>query len=805
MISLLAKEGAFVGKIPRGIRMNSIKRTTVQWMGLLVAAVLWGGFEQPFAEASEATPSPPQTADQGPQLAEVVVTAEKRSERLQEVPASVSAISGGTLQAMGAEEFTDYARSIPGLTFTDSGAGRQTPAIRGINPSAGSGTVGYYIDETPIAGLQGGGGVINPTLVDINRVEVLRGPQGTLYGSGSIGGTIRLIPNAPNLSTVEGSIKGEALDTQGAGGASPGGQGELVLNVPVIENVAAVRAAFWYHDIGGFIDRTWTNSGQLGIATGPVVGQAKNLPNEHTWGTRTTALFEPVERLKISAMIYLERQHYDGFTDITGGPNNPNDQLVQSFISDTPEPQDNRFDLYNLTVKYDFGRLNVISSTSYLQRFQATSEEATSLIQLTPAFFGAPAYGGALPNVGTFYQSAYNFSQESRLATTERIAGFDGVIGVFYTQTHSPQTYNYYPTDYNALVAGNDPANPAYAPDGNVYSAWGPGYSERQIAVFGELTYHLTDALSLTGGMRHYDVSNRFQLNQSGLLIAGNVPGVITLADNSSSAQGNVYKGNLSYRITPDQMVYAQYSEGFRPGFGRSPLPAECGSEVQGSQVQPDSIRSYELGAKTGWLRNRLVFDAAAYRINWNDIQEQRLLPCGFGVADNFGDAVIKGAELEASARLTQRISAGLSATYLHTELLQGSALSGAQPGDPIEYVPNWQYALHVQTTLPVFQPDDGFVRLDYQYTGSSITDYSRLTDGSFDPAHEVRVVRLLNATLGERYRAWEFSLSAMNILNDTVRQSLDPNASITVAIPGRPRYVMTRPRTFQLSATYNF
>ena len=153
------------------------------------------------------------------------MTAEKRAERLQDVPASVSALSGDTLQAMGAQSFTDYARSIPGLTFTDSGGGRQTPAIRGINPSAGAGTVSFYIDETPIPGAQGSGEMAEPALVDIDRIEVLRGPHGTLYGSSSIGGTIKLIPNAPNLTRFEGSVKAEAIVTEGESGASPGAEG----------------------------------------------------------------------------------------------------------------------------------------------------------------------------------------------------------------------------------------------------------------------------------------------------------------------------------------------------------------------------------------------------------------------------------------------------------------------------------------------------------------------------------------------------------------------------------------------------
>lgn len=784
--------------------MNSVERATLRWLSVLIAATLGAGLWQRPARASEPTSSPSQAVELESPLAEIVVTAEKRSQPLQEVPMSVSALSGESLQAMGAQDFTDYARSIPGLTFTDAGAGRQTPTIRGINPSAGAGAVGYYIDEVPIPGFLGQGVVVNPRLVDISRIEVLRGPQGTLYGSSSIGGTIKLVTNAPNPSMLEGSVKAAALITQGAGGASPGGQGEFVLNVPIVAGVAALRTVFWYYGVGGFINRTWTNSGTNGVATGPVAGTVTNLPDEHTWGGRVTALLQPTAQLKITAMLYSERQHFDGFTDITGGTGNPDNRLVQSFISDTPEPQDNQFDLFNLTLKYDFGRFNLVSSSSYLQRGQSTSEEATSLVQLIPAFYGLPPFNGALANTGTYHQSVYTSSQEARLATTERIAGFDGVIGVFFSDAHDPTNYNYYPSQYDGLVTGNDPTNPAYAPDGNVYSNWGPGYSERQLAEFGELTYHFTDALTFTGGMRHYAVSNRTQLNQSGLLIAGNVPDVVSYTDTSSSVRGNVYKGNLSYRITRDRLLYAQYSEGFRPGFGNAPLPAECNSEYT-LQVEPDSIKSYELGAKTEWLDRRLTVNAAAYRIDWKNMQQGILLPCGFGIDDNFGAAVIKGAELESSARLTRRLSAGLSLTYLHAELLQADPATGALAGDPILDVPRWQYSLYAQATFPLLRADDGFARLDYQYTGPSIAQYIRLADGSFDPTYEVQVVHQLNARIGERHGPWEFALSGTNLLDSIARQSIDPNASITIAIPDRPRYVMTRPRTISLSATYAF
>jgi len=739
-------------------------------------------------------------------LETVVVTAQKRSEPLQDVPAAVSALTGATLKAMDAESFTDYARSIPGLTFQDLGAGRQTPTIRGINPTAGSAAVSYYIDETPISATFLGGFSVNPALIDIERIEVLRGPQGTLYGSSSIGGTIKLIPHAPNLSRVEGSVKAEALVTQGADGASPGGQTELVLNVPIVQDTAALRGAFWYRNAGGFINRTWTNAGAFGIATGPPVGKVGNLPDEHTWGFRTTALFQPTEQFDLSAMIYLQHQHFDGFTDITGGASNPNDQLVQNMISDVPEPQDNQFEVYNLTAKYRFGRFNVVSSTSYNGQENEYTEEGVSQIQFFPSFVGLPGSGPVFPNLADTRFATYSFVQEARLATSESIAGFDSVIGVFYSKSYGPRWYHYTLPGYNAVVAGNDPTSPLYAPDNNVFTQSGNN-RERQTAEFGELTYHFTDSLSLTGGLRHYDVSNSTEVFSDGWFLTGNAPEVISRGFLHASANGFVYKGNLSYKLTPDHLLYAQYSEGFRPGFGHGQLPSICNGQA-GSDVQPDSIKSYELGAKTSWIDRRLTVNAAAYRINWANIQQGELLPCGFRVAANFGSAVIKGAELEVSAQLTHSVSAGLSTTYLHTQLQQDLPLLGANTGDPIQSVPKWQYALYAETTFPLLEANNGFAgfaRVDYQYTGSAFTDYSRLSDGSFDPAREMQVVRLLNLRTGVRSHAWEFALSGTNLLNRTVRQSVDPWAVVTIPVPARPRYVVTRPRTFSLSATYQF
>jgi iron complex outermembrane recepter protein len=733
--------------------------------------------DESFAQQQQAEAAPTD------RLEEITVTATKRAEPLQDVPEAVSALTGATLQEMGAASFTDYARSIPGLTFTDLGAGREVLSIRGINATVGAATVGYYIGETPIPQFFGSGTspAVNPNLIDIDRIEVLRGPQGTLYGSGSIGGTIKLIPNAPDLSTFGGSVKTTGMLTQGANGASPGGEEDIVLNVPIIDNIFGVRMVFWDRDVGGFINRTFTNQGVAGIAVGPVQGTVGNLPDEHTWGFRTTALFKPNEQFDVTAQIYLQHQHFNGYSDITGGAANPGNGLVQNFISNVAEPQENDFVLYSLTVKYDFGRFNLVSSTGYSDQANDFTEEGTSSVQTLQA--GPPVPNSAISNIST-----YNFTEETRLATSEKLFGFDGVLGVYYSRTHSWNAFNW-----------------SIAPLNENFFGAGLGYDENQTAEFGEFTYHLTDALSLTAGLRHYHIADSTDGITTGDQNNPSDPGQISPLFYAASSEGTVYKGNLSYQVTPKALLYLQFSEGFRPGFGNMPVGVECGIAPGGLAVQPDSIKNYEFGTKTQWLDDRMTVNAAIYQINWANIQQEVELPCGFGITSNYGDAKIKGVELEMSGQITHRLSAGASGSYISAKLQQGNPAIGYVAGDQIEDVPNWQFALYAKTTYPILQSDDGFARLDYQYTGSSFGNYNLLTNGERDPLSELDVTRLLNFKSGMHYRNWEFSVGANNLLNDIATQSIDPNANVTTFISGRPRYVVNRPRTFLIDILYNF
>ncbi len=751
----------------------------------------------PFAAAGDGGQAqqsdPGQQEETAGQLQEIIVTAEKRSERLQDVPAAISALSGATLEAMGAQSLGDYARTVPGLTYTDMGDGVDKLSIRGLNASTGSATVGYYIGETPMAQ------AVNPDLLDLQRIEVLRGPQGTLYGASSIGGTIRLIPTPPNLTQTEGSVEVKGTVTQGADGASAGGTSDLVLNAPLVDGVAGVRGVVWGRDVGGFINRTWTNEATSGIAVGPVQGTVGNLPDEHTWGFRTIGLLQPTEQFNISAMIFFQNQHFNGFQDITGGAANPNDNLVQTLISNTPEPQDYRFALYSITAKYNFGRLNLVSSAGYSTQDTFQTEEGTSLIN---RFFGGPLFPVSLPA----HSGDHSFTEETRIANSERIYGFDAVLGVFYSDVRNFTLADWNYPQYNLVVTGNDPTNPAYAPGNDLYVNHSHGY-ERQAAEFGELTYHFTDALSATVGVRHYRIANGNTIGQSGLFYNGS--DALSNKTVSAVSSGIVRKGEITYKITRSALAYALYSEGFRPGFGNIGAPAICNAPPGEFTVKPDSIKNYEFGSKTMWLDNRLTVNAALYRINWANIQQSAEYQCGFGYTTNFGEAVIKGVELDVADQLVTHLTIGLSGSYMSAKLQQSSphvpGLPTALAGDQIEQVPNWQFALYGETTYPIVRNIQGFARLDYQYTGSSWGSYNRLSDGARDPTYKIQVVRLLNFKTGIRYRTWELSLDATNLLNENARQSIDPNAGETVPIPERPRYVIIRPRTFSLNVLYQF
>jgi iron complex outermembrane receptor protein len=725
-------------------------------------------------------------------LQEIIVTAQKRAESLQTVPSAISAITGDSLAAMGAVDLTSYAREIPGLTFTDLGTGRQTLAIRGLNASLGSATVSYYIGETPIPAEQGNISRVqaNPNLIDLDRVEVLRGPQGTLYGSSSMGGTIRLIPKEVALDQVSGYVDagGEA---RGAG--SWGYNADGVLNLPLLQDKLGMRAGVWYRREDGFIDRLWGPDAP--VSPTRFQGEQANIGRQEIKGGRFMLQFTPNDALSLTGMVYHEDRMANGLGDYTGGALNPGESLRQIQLADIPEPSSNGFTLTNITAKLTLGNASITSSTSYYDSHTYVSEEGTAL---AAAFFGV-----FYPSRFDEHHTDRNFTQELRIATVNPIHGFGAIAGVYFNEDHNKQAYSYPAPGWNALFAPQGPTDPSglFALDNNLFSAIGYG-RQRELSEFGELSYQPISQLKFTVGARHYLIANAAYSSSSGFVQSNET---IT-TDLGASYTGNLYKGNISYQLTDNHMLYAQYTEGFRPGFPIGPLPSVCqtgladiGIDSPPTKVNPDSDQNYEVGAKTTWLERRLQVNLALYRITWKNIQQQLFLPCGEFFDANAGDASSRGVELEIDTRITERLSAGLSASYDRAVLSQNQPSFGAFKGDQLNNVPVQQGAVHVDYTFPDFAGIKTITRLDAQYTGSSYANYMRLPDSEErDPAQRLGALTVLNARATFSKDNWTAALFVDNICDRIARQGVQN--SLLAQIPDRPRYVPNVPRTVGVS-----
>jgi iron complex outermembrane recepter protein len=730
-------------------------------------------------------------------LQEIIVTAQKRAESLQTVPEAITALTAQNLEALGAVDLTTYARTVPGLTFTDLGTGRQTVAIRGLNASLGSATVSYYIDETPIPAEQGNIPRVqtNPNLVDIDRIEVLRGPQGTLYGSSAMGGTIRLIPTEVDLAKSSGYVD---VGADGRGAGSWGVNTTLVGNLPLVQDVLGMRAALWYRQEDGFINRLWGPNTMVDPTE--FQGEQRNIGTQDIKGGRLRLLFKPNDALSVSGMVYHEDRSANGLGDYTGGALNPTQALNQIQLADISEPSSNSFTLSNVTAKLTLGNINVTSSSSYYDSRTFITEEGTAVAD---TFFGV-----FFPSRFDEHHTDRNVTQELRMATIEPISGVGVIAGIYYNEDHNKQTFSYPAPGWNQMFAPTGPNDPSglYAVGDDLFSGLGYGY-QRELSEFGELSYNFTQQLKLTVGTRHYYIDNSQYSTSAGLVQSNEV-----LTSNlGANYTGTLYKGNLSYQITEDQMVYAQYSEGFRPGFPLGPLPSICQSGLAAvgitsppNKVNPDNDKNYEIGAKTSWLDRRLTIDVALYRIDWENIQQELFLPCGEFFDANAGQAVSKGVEFEVDGRITERLGGGVSGSYDRATLSQNEPTFGALSGDQLNDVPVQQGAAHVDYSFPLRTDIGAVARVDVQYTGSSYANYLRLAGTSErDPAQRLGALTLLNARLTFNKDNWTASLFADNVLDRIARQ--DVQNSLLAQIPGRPRYVPNMPRTIGINVRRNF
>ena len=728
-------------------------------------------------------------------LEEIVVTAERRAGTVQSTPISITAITGAELQAQGITSASQMGAETPGISEHNSGPGQTEYEMRGISSAGGtSPTVGFYLDDvplTPAAQSLEGKVVIDPNLYDVNRIEVLRGPQGTLYGSSSMGGTIRLITNQPDTHEFAASGQLTGSDTKD-GGANYGVN--AMVNLPLISDQLAVRIVGTDTYTSGWIDRVVVNPFPLptnggftrgNVLAAPVVADHKDVNWEREESVRGSVLWQPVDGLTITPTVM-----YQKITQ--GGPNyvdapSPGVSYEAHYQPyDISEPYSDTFALYTLPVKYEIGPVEITSITAHYDRNSHLIQDSSEIGQdFLEAIIGIPGVSYATAGPLSSYETDHTgqTSEEFRLSSTGS-APLQWVAGAFYE-------------DYDAhtLIGTGTPAPAAQAFLTSVFG--GPSYFNlafentlKQYAGFGEVSYQ-AGPLKATAGLRYYSYQQKEDLTQGGGLITGGGPP--TFDTMPSSAHGVNPKYNLAYEPNKDLTVYVEAAKGFRPGGVNNPPPDTCPKNAL--LYDPDGLWSYELGEKARFLDDRVVINSAVYFENWTNIQQLFTEKCGVTVTSNAGTAHVYGAELEATAKLTQEITLSNGLGLTHAFIAESPPGSSFSAGERVQNVPSVTNTTSIAYTRTILPNYDLVFRATNVYTGDS-------TDPSFSPITEIPSRDIANLRLG---LVGTNRLSVFLFVDNVTdkRAYLNDPEEIFTFVPSMNRVTTNQPRTIGLQLSY--
>lgn len=716
-----------------------------------------------------------------PAVEEVIVTALKRATNLQDTPIAISAVTSETIANSGVQSIADLSATVPGLTFVNSGPSFSRVVIRGIN-AAGEPTVGVYYDETPVTGSIGagnnaGGSTPELRLFDVERIEVLRGPQGTLYGSGSMGGTLRTIYKKPSY-VFESALDGSLSKTEGAGDWNYEAQG--MVNVPLAQDKAAFRLVGFYREAAGYVDNTYLN--------------INDINDLETWGGRALLRLEPLENLTIDLAAYINRTEAESPSWYPA---------VGEYKSDsrTQLPQTDDLDLYSITANLDLGPVTAVGSAAYMRRELMSTSDVTQFIQ----GFRTPARCQVLYNRGP-------------ACSSDQLAAYYAYVDTQYPSVLKPQqkmdtytaelrfTSNYesalqwtaggFFSDRKTVVwnpqVGADPTTGAIYDPEVVMTGRVIDDTLKQYAAFGELSFDVNEDFNLTAGARYFKYTK--DIVGETLVPSILVGAVVTPPTHvDSEEKGWVFRFNGSYKITSDIMVYAEASQGYRPGGANQVL----GLPGNLTPYASDQLWNYEVGVKTAFWDRRATFNADIFQIDWSDMQVRILTPNGaFSYIGNAGKARIRGLEAEGAVNPISGLSITGNFSIMEAELSQDQPGAGTTipnaglEGDRIPYVPKFQGALSAQYVWPVAEGLNGFARVDLNHVGSS---YNELRT-SYVYARKIDAYELVNARVGIESDDgdWGAYLFATNLFDEVA--ILSKSAGATSA--GRTAVFSASPRT---------
>jgi len=714
-----------------------------------------------FSSAANAQGQEQQAPQQQEQAAtnqenpEIIVTAQKREERIQDVPISISVVDQEQILNSGASQLIDYAAYVPGFQVDNAGSpGRSTLSLRGVAPIGPSATVGIYLDDAPI----GSSGIYNRSQVftldllpyDIERLEVLRGPQGTLYGASSIGGLLKYVTVQPRLDRMSVHAGGEIFDI--AHGEGLGWGVNFMGSVPIIKDQLAVSASYSRRDTPGYIDNILRGEDDVNDAVQK--------------GGRLAVLWQPADNLQVQLTALRQKTESDNFGVVYETFNNKPPAPGASFLSTNsqlPEPFHSDFHFYSGRLAYDFGFAELSSTTSY------SKLEILETADASRAF--GPIWGGLAIFPASLHQK--KFTEEVRL-TSASSQRFEWMVGFFYTDEDN---------DHQQIVHALDLQGNANAFD--PFAIVGLPNKYMEYALFGNATYKFNDRVHLTGGLRwaknEQTFTQSFAIPLLGLVSGG--PG---------ESEEDVFTFSISpqFNISRDAMVYARIASGYRPGGPNVALPGFPAT------VDSETVTSYEAGVKANFLDRVVSLDAAVFLLDWNDLQIGQAFANGINGLVNAGTARSKGFEAALSVYPLPGLTLGANFAYADAECTQTTP--NCTDGDRLPNIPKASGALTANYDFPLSGTAEGHVGGAFRFVGDRISGAESAPDTI--PVDGYSTLDLNGSVTFDN--RWTVRAYVRNLFDTEGR--ITSNRADTVN-PGFISTVPLQPRTIGLAAEVSF
>ncbi len=643
-----------------------------------------------FAQTAPSSAAPQEVRGED----DIVVTAQKRTQTLIDVPQSVSVVGGEALERQQAFSFQDYAKLIPGLQIAQSNAGEGRVVLRGINTGGVAATVATYVDETPFGSSSG---QVNAAILageidtfDMARIEVLRGPQGTLYGASSLGGVIKFVSAEPETGRFTGRVRGSVETTDG-GEASY--LGSAMLNVPISDSLA-VRGSGFYRSYGGFIDST----GQAGSDV------AKNINDSKSYGGRVSALFKPTTNFSLRLTAILQNLNSNAASVVESDPVTLRTLRGRTASQYVPEYTDIAYRVYNGTADLDLGFATLTSSTSYSSLKESLRDDLTVSYGKALGLYAEPA--GPAADIGLVQHTDVDrFTQEVRLASSPNDT-FEWLVGGYYNWEKGviAQRLDVYERNSFTIFTGVPQLF-----DGATHSRY------EEVAGFANGTLHFGPRFDLTFGGRYSHNSQTADQGGTGLL----APPTLT-----SDSDENVFTWSVApkFKFGANGAIYARVAKGFRPG-GPNIVPPNAPTDVK--TYRSDSLISYEVGIKAETADRTFGIDLAAFHIDWKDIQLFAQID-DFGVNANGGKARSDGVEFTATMRPTKGFEVAINGAYTDAKLQEDTdALIGGRDGDRLPFTPKYAVSVNSDYQWKMGDETSAFVGGSLRYVGEQAGPFS--------------------------------------------------------------------------------